>query len=229
MRGGAAFFDVDGTLLRGNIVSYYAHLRLLGMSGLKRRLWMASFLAKVPYYVALDKLSRRRFAAAFYRNYQSMTPAELREKAKTLFEQHIEPNIYPEAEATVRSHQLEGRRVVLVTGSLQPIVERVGKRLQVFEMISCRLKEHEGEFTGELEDGPLTDVQKAEAVRRYARKNDLDLSLCYAYADSMDDVPMLEQVGHPHAVNPKGRLARVAAQRGWPILRWELPTKTARE
>ncbi len=217
-----AFFDVDGTLLRGNIVSYYARLRLLGMSPIQQRLWTAAFLAKVPYYVVLDKVSRRRFATAFYRNYRGMSPAEMRKRVSVLFQEFIEPYIYPDAEKTVQHHLEAGRKVVLVTGSLEPIVELVAQRLNVSEVICCRLEERGGEFTGELEEGPLTDAEKATAVQRYAQDNNLDLRSCYAYADSMDDLPMLEQTGRPHAVNPKGRLARVAAERGWPILHWEL-------
>ncbi len=217
-----AFFDVDGTLLRGNIVSYYARLRLLGMSPIQRRLWTAAFLAKVPYYVLLDKLSRRRFATAFYRNYRGMSPAEMRKRVSVLFKEFIEPYIYPDAEKTVKRHLDAGRKVVLVTGSLEPIVELVAQRLNVSEVICCRLEERGGEFTGELEEGPLTDAEKATAVQRYADAHELDLTSCYSYADSMDDIPMLERTGKPHAVNPKGRLARVAAERGWPILHWEL-------
>ncbi len=217
-----AFFDVDGTLLRGNIVSYYARLRLLGMSPIQQRLWTAAFLAKVPYYLLLDKVSRRRFATTFYRNYRGMSPAEMRKRVSVLFKEFIEPYIYPDAEKTVKEHLSTGRRVVFVTGSLEPIVELVAQRLEASEVICCRLEERGGEFTGELEEGPLTDAEKATAVRRYAEERKLDLSLCYSYADSMDDIPMLEQTGRPHVVNPKGRLARVAAERGWPILHWEL-------
>ncbi len=220
----AAFFDVDGTLLQGNIVSYYARLRLLGMEGAKRQLWMAGFLAKIPYYVVLDKLSRRRFATSFYRNYRSMDPSEMREKVGELFREHIEPAIYPEAEATIKRHRKQGHWVVLVTGSLEPIVERVAEKLKVSEVICCRLVEEQGAFTGELAEGPLTDVEKAAAVRNFAAEHGVDLAQCFGYADSMDDVPMLEQVGRPHAVNPKGRLARLARERGWPVLQWELPT-----
>ncbi|HET6343270.1 MAG TPA: haloacid dehalogenase-like hydrolase, partial [Gemmatimonadota bacterium] len=68
---------------------------------------------------------------------------------------------------------------------------------------------------------PLAADRKADAVREFARENKVDLEASFAYADSLDDLPMLEAVGRPAAVNPDGRLLEAALERGWDVYRWK--------
>ncbi len=218
----ATFFDVDGTIVRGDIVRYYAYLRTTRMTMFHRALWITLFLFKIPCYIALDKLSRRTFSRVFYRNYVNLSPAELQTRALSHFQQVMSKKMYPAALERLQQHQRNGEPVVLVTNSLQEIIAPLANHLQASELIAPRLEKKGGAFTGALSDGPLTDKRKAEGVVAFARKHGLNLDQCYAYADSLDDVPMLESVGHPKVVNPGWRLRQIARRKGWEILSWQL-------
>ncbi len=215
-----AFFDLDGTILRGNIVRYYAHLRMQEMRQPWKALWAAQFLARIPGYVLMDRISRRWFTNRFYRSYRAISPEELLRRSEVLCQEFLEPRLFPEAVCKIDWHRQQGHSVVLVTGSLHTIVSPLAAELGIDEVLACRLEEQGGAFTGELLAGPMTDLQKVRAVRRSGRRRGAELSECYAYADSLDDVPMLEQVGFAHVINPGWRLDRMARRKGWEVLRW---------
>lgn len=227
----AAFFDVDGTLVASDIVRYGVEIRTAEMSSLHRALWLLAFLPRIPYYVALDAASRAAFQRAFYRLYRPVPPAILRDRAEALFHHHVRPRLYPAGVERVTRHRRRGHRVVLITGSLEPIVDPLARHLGVVDVIAARLAVADGAHTGALEDSPLAGSRKAAAVVAYARVHSLDLARCFAYADSADDVPMLEAVGHPATVNADRRLAAVARARGWDVLEWRLdaPEPAGRE
>ena len=115
----------------------------------------------------------------------------------------------------IRAHRRRGDRVVLMTGALDFLVDSL--RHLGDELIAARLVERTGRFTGELAEPPLTADGRASLAARLAAEHGLDLADCHAYGDSIADLPLLELVGHPHAINPDFRLAREARRRGWPV------------
>ena len=221
-----AFFDVDGTLLRGNIVRYYAFLRRREMGRLRRQIWSAGLLARIPYYLIIDRISRELLITRFYRNYRSLTPLGLRQGARDLFARELRPNLYPRALECIETHRAAGHVVVLVSGSICQIVCPVAEHVGADGMLCTELQEEQGAFTGALQAGALAGARKAQMLCRYARLHDISLPVSHAYADSLDDVPMLDCVGHPVAINPAGRLKRLAADRGWSVQYW-LPGGTS--
>lgn len=216
----AAFFDVDGTIVRGNIVTYYARIRTAAMPAWKKWLWVAGFLPKCLYYFLLDLKSRRRFNEVFYRSYSRFTVEELKEMAQWHFREFLRPHVYREARRCIRRHHEEGHSVVLVTGSVTAVLDPLAEWLQADQVYAAQLEERGGRFTGRLRVGPVTDEVKVESLREFAGRHSLDLSDCYAYADSMDDIPMLSQVGQAAVVNPGRRLKTVARKQGWNVLEW---------
>lgn len=134
----------------------------------------------------------------------------------------IYPFIYAEAAVLIDEHLAAGREVVLVSASGEEMVRPIGEMLGVTEVIATRMSVVHGRYSGEVDfyaGGPY----KVTAVRELARERDYDLSDSYAYSDSVTDVPLLESVGHPTAVNPDRGLRRIAAERGWPILEFRHP------
>jgi HAD superfamily hydrolase (TIGR01490 family) len=133
----------------------------------------------------------------------------------------IEPIVYDEALDLIREHQAAGRRVFIISASPEEIVAPLAQYLGVDEAIASRAElDPDGRYTGNVEFwsyGPF----KAEAMRDAAERHGIDLDASYAYSDSATDVPMLEAVGHPVAVNPDRELSRVAHQRDWEIRRFE--------
>ncbi len=215
-----AFFDVDGTIVDATIVHYYAYYRTWGCSALRRLLWITGFLPKILYYIALDKFSRSRFIQAFYRQYRGFVRGDCVSRSERLFEEVMRPRMYAGAVERIRAHQQRGERVVLVTGSLDFIMEPLAEYTKADDLIAVSMKEAEGRLTGEMEGPPIGDEAKARIVRDYAERRGIDLARCYAYADSSSDQPMLSVVGRAVAVNPGGKLKKAAEAGGWEVVHW---------
>src|SRR5262249_49924697 len=133
--------------------------------------------------------------------------------------------IYDEAASLIERHHAAGRDVVIVSTSGAEVVEPIGALLGADKVVATRMVVGaDGCFTGEVEYyayGPT----KAEAVRELAASEGYDLSRSFAYSDSVTDVPMLESVGHPFAVNPDRALRREAVARDWPVLVFSRPVR----
>ncbi|MDX1660705.1 MAG: HAD-IB family hydrolase [Gemmatimonadota bacterium] len=219
----AAFFDVDGTIVASDIVRYGVEISTAEKGEWARRLWIAGFLPRIPWYLALDAFSREAFQRSFYRIYRGLDAETFEERAEALFHHYVEPRIHPEAESRLRRHARRGDPVVLVTGSVETIVRPLARHLDVRHVLAPRLEVEDGRLTGELAGEPLAGERKAEAVADWAREHDADLDVSAGYADSLDDVPMLERLGRPAVVNPGRRLLDTAVDRGWEVLHWDLP------
>jgi len=139
--------------------------------------------------------------------------AQLEADATEMFSDLILMKSFPAAIRRVREHRRLGHRTVLITGALDFVVEPLAP---LFDDIVCaKLGVEHGRFNGELTDVPPTGESRAQALFDYADAHGLDLRESVAYADSTSDLPMLEVVGFPVAVNPETRLAALARKRGW--------------
>jgi alcohol-forming fatty acyl-CoA reductase len=214
----AAIFDVDGTLVGSNVVSYYAWLKMREMPPVARPLWAATFLPKIPYYWALDKVSRAHFNRAFYKNYAGWKPARAKHLGLESFPGFTLSRIYPGALSCLRKHKQMGHRVVLLSGALDFLLDPLKDLAD--DVLCASLQEENGSYTGELSGAPVAGEARARMLASYARRRGVDLRRSYAYADSISDLPMLEAVGNPVAVNPDRRLAAAAKSREWKIQRW---------
>ena len=215
-----AFFDVDGTLLKSTIVHCYIWMRSLQMPFFFKHLWLIGFLPKIVYYLILDSISRTRFNAVFYRNYRGLEVTEMKALSTEMFETYIRPKIFSEAVSQIQEHKEQGTAVVLVTGSLDFVVQPIADYLAAAAVLAPQLREQDGQFTGELTTAPLIGEAKAEAMRNYAAQHDISLEESYAYGDSQSDLPMLECVGNPIVVNPGKALREKALKSGWELHEW---------
>lgn len=217
----AAFFDVDGTLTKTTIVDHYVYFRRASMSPLMGRLWQALFLLKCLVYLVIDKIDRGLLNVVFYRNYAGLSVAVIKSRASGCHEHVIKPRQFQEATPCVAEHRSAGLAIVLVTGSIDFIVEPLAKEIGA-AVVAPSLVESNGRFTGRLNGPPIGTEEKARRIREFSEANDIDLARSHAYGDSIADLPMLETVGYPHAVNPDKALMAVARTRGWPIHRWSI-------
>jgi HAD superfamily hydrolase (TIGR01490 family) len=214
----AAFYDLDGTLVRTNLVHAFAY-NARNQQGLWKSLTRtASTLASVPFFAAADMYSRRFFNDVFFRRYKGESQDRLRYLAEELFENAIKPNIYPGVYSLIDKSRRLGLRQVLVTGALDLTVEPLARHLGIDHAVTNRLEFVDGMATGRLLPPVIAAASKASWIRTYAEREGLNLSDCHAYSDSMSDLPMLSVVGHPAAVNPDFRLRNTALQHDWPIL-----------
>lgn len=129
----------------------------------------------------------------------------------------ILPCVYAEARALIAAHQEAGRDVIIVSTSGHEVVEPIARLLGADAVIATRMQVAEGCYTGQMEFYAYGEA-KAARIRELAAERGYRLQDCYAYSDSVTDLPLLQAVGHPHAVNPDRSLRRVARQRDWPVL-----------
>ena len=215
-----AIFDVEGVVLDATVAHFYLWLRRRQMPAPDRATWTAALATRVPGYLVTDRRSRAAFSRAFYRNYRGLPAHELRESAAAVLSEFILPRVRHEAVRRIRAHRRRGDHVVLVTGALDFLVAPLAHLAD--ELVAARLVERRGSFTGELAEPPVTADGRASLAARTAADRGVELADCYAYGDGISDLPMLELVGHPHAVNADFRLAREARRRRWPMLQWSV-------
>ncbi|HZQ32310.1 MAG TPA: HAD-IB family hydrolase, partial [Mycobacterium sp.] len=146
---------------------------------------------------------------------------EIDELGERLFVQHIISRIYPEMRELVRAHQARGHTVALSSSALTVQVEPVARFLGIDNILCNRFDVDEnGTLTGGVLKPILWGPGKANAVQKFAADNGIDLKKSYFYADGDEDVALMYLVGNPRPTNPEGKLASVAAKRGWPVLRF---------
>lgn len=137
----------------------------------------------------------------------------------------IDPHVYQEALDLMALHRSEGRRIYIVSSSPEEVVRPLAAHFGVSGVIATRAAvDEDGRYTGGL-DFYAYGEQKADAIRQIAAGVGLDLDHSYAYSDSITDLPMLEAVGHPVAVNPDKDLRREAEEREWQIRDFRRPVR----
>ncbi|MGB2939029.1 MAG: HAD-IB family hydrolase [Candidatus Dormiibacterota bacterium] len=221
LRPAAAFFDVDGTIVRTTVVHYYLWLELRQRAVAEWPALLGRIAPDLVLWQRLDKKSRAAFNREFYRVYRGLDAALVRSLARETLDEVTLPRMYPKAVQAIRAHRRNGTRVVLLTGALDFIVEPL--RPLADEIICAKLAEYQGEFTGALEETPIAGEARSAHMRAWAQQNGVDLADCWAYADSVSDLPMLTAVGNPVAVNPDEALLEQARKRDFAIANWTIP------
>jgi len=214
-----ATFDLENTLVASNVVESYSWLATRDLDDADRVRFTARVLRQAPGLLALDRRDRGDFLRHFYRRYREADAGQLREDAVELFHSLLLAKSFPAGIRRVRQHRALGHRTLLITGALDLVVEPFRP---LFDDIVCaRMSERGGRLTGELDQPPPTGEARALVMADYAAAEGLELEQSVAYADSASDLPMLEAVGHPVAVNPEVKLATIARRRGWHTEVWE--------
>ena len=216
----AAFFDIDRSSASSNLLNAYLDFATAGSGPLRKTVSVAGLLAKAPFYAYLDWKDRVRFITRFFRNYNGVSVESLERWARGPGLAYWARHLYREAGEQVNWHREQGHSVVILTGNLLEIVAPLGEMLRADQVMASRCRISGGRLTGELASGPLGGPAKAFAAEAWSREAGMELSESYAYADDMSDLPLLELVGHPIAVNPSRPLEKLAHSRGWPVRRW---------
>ncbi len=209
-----AFFDLDKTIVARS--SPLALGRSFFREGLISRSWLLKSLYAQLMFQLMgadeDKMEKMRQQAA--RMTEGWEVEKVRRVVSEVLEEAITPLIYAEALELLHDHRSAGRLICIVSTSPDEIVRPLAEMLQADRHIASRPQAVDGIYTGELEFYAY-GADKATAMAELAEEEGADLSSCYAYSDSVTDLPMLEAVGHPVAVNPDKDLRKVALEREW--------------
>lgn len=218
----AAFFDLDKTVIAKS--STLAFSRPFFNQGLlNRRAVLKSSYAQFLFLMSgadHDQMDRMRSYVT------SLCAGWDVEQIKSIVNETlhdiVDPLVFAEAAELIADHRLCGRDVVVVSASGEEIVAPIARALGATHAMATRMVVEEGKYTGEIEFYCFGEG-KAAAVRELASLEGYPMEHCYAYSDSITDLPMLEEVGHPCAVNPDRALRKEAAVRGWPVLSFSRP------
>jgi HAD superfamily hydrolase (TIGR01490 family) len=213
MANGAAFFDLDRTLLRRSsalaLAPTFRARRLISRRQLARAAaWQVMFMLRGA---SADTV--RRAAEEGLLVLRGYSPKEMQALVVESMEAVLKPLVYAESLDLVELHRSRGEPVYIVSATLQEIVQVIADDLGFDGALGTICEVEDGKYTGRA-TRPLHAENKARCIQEL----DYDLTVSTAYSDSHTDLPFLEAVGHPVAVNPDRKLRRIASQRGWPVL-----------
>ena len=212
----ACYFDVDGTLVRTNLVQPTLYYLLNQGTPVQTGIALGKALLRAPRMAAAELMDRRMFNELLYSAYAGMSEDRVVVLSEEVFENVLRPALYPAARALVDKSRSAGHDVVYVSGALDFVVERLSRHLGGGEVIANRLEMKNGIATGKLTKPVVAGPTKARLISDHAKARGYDLDECFAFSDSYSDVPMLSVVGHPAAVNPDPRLSLLAKAYSWP-------------
>lgn len=217
--GAAAFFDLDNTLLRGTALIHlgrglYAR-GLLPARKMVRAAWLEAWFRATGSEHDDHTAEARETGLSLIagRTVQDFTAI-----CAEIFAESIVPRFCSSVSAVANEHLTAGHAVWLVTASPVEVAELCALHLGLTGGLGTVAERDGGLYTGRLIDGLMHGPAKAVAIKQLAETHNYDLSRSYAYSDSSNDLPMLQLVAHPHAVNPDSRLRRHAETNGWPVL-----------
>ena len=218
----AAFFDLDKTILAKS--SSFAFAKPLYRGGLiGRRDVVRSAYAQFVYLASgadhQQMESMREYMSKLVNGWEVSTVRQI--VAETL-DDIVDPMIYEEAVELIALHKAQGRDVIIISSSGTDVVEPIGERLGADIVIGTQVAIEDGRYTGEILFYAYGEG-KADAMRALAAEHGYDLAESFAYSDSLTDLPMLDLVGNPFAVNPDSALRAVAGERDWPVLDFDKP------
>jgi HAD superfamily hydrolase (TIGR01490 family) len=212
----AAFFDFDRTLLAEN--SPRLGIRYLWDMGQVSFFYVLKIIFANWFYQRnlVSETAMAKLLLSFYKN-KDLAPFEA--GAADYYHEVLKPHLAPNILSRAQDHKRKGHVLVLVSAGIRYLLKPVVEDLKFDHLICTDLKVgSEGLLTGKSHGSVCTGESKRKAATELAEKLDIDLSRSYAYGDHHSDIPLLEMVGNPRAVEPTKQLRHVALRRGWPIL-----------
>lgn len=219
----AAFFDLDKTVIAKSSMLVFSHSFFRDGLLSRTTLIRAAYGQLAFMLVGADEAKMEKARRTALKLTDGWEQSRVRRLVTETMEEAIRPIIFSEALELFAEHRRAGRRIYIVSSAPEEVVEPLSRMLKVDDYIATRSRVVDGRYVGELDFYCYGD-NKAEAIRELAEWRGFELDECYAYSDSITDVPMLEVVGHPCAVNPDRELEKVSEERNWEIRKF---TETA--
>jgi HAD superfamily hydrolase (TIGR01490 family) len=216
-----AFFDLDRTILSVNsgvlwIKAEWRDGRLSVWQGLEAAFWLVRYSLGTA---GLEDALRKSVGTL-----KGDLESELAARTQAFYEREVQGLVRPGARESLATHRQAGDRLVLLTASSNYLSEPISRALELDDFVCNAFEvDADGRYTGHPVEPICYGQGKVERARAYAETAGVALSECTFYSDSASDLPMLEVVGRPVAVNPDPQLLRVARRRGWPVEDWGEP------
>lgn len=214
-----AIFDLDETLIDGDCASLWAQeMAKIG--------WVdgESFLrkdAELMAEYAFGRLAMEDYMAFSLTPLVGRTADEVEHVVEPFVEDVIEPLIYSDAMRHVAEHRKAGDRILVISASAEFLVKAIAARLGIGDVLAIQLEEQHGFYSGNTKGVLSYRDGKVTRLREWAQAEGESLDGAHFYSDSINDLPLLEQVSYPHVVNPDPLLREQAKARGWPLLSWK--------
>ena len=214
----AAFFDVDNTLVRGSTLYF------LGRGMYQRgfftkadisRFVVANLRFRMTGVEKQDVIERYQKAATDFVGGHKVE--DILKVGEEIYDEYVSPKLWQGTYIIAQKHLDQGEDVWLVTAAPQDMANIIAHRLGFTGALGSKVIVRDGIYSGELDGKILHGSEKAAAIKTLANERGYNLSDCYSYSDSHNDLPLLNAVGHPSAINPDAILRIKALAEGWPI------------
>lgn len=215
----AAFFDLDNTLVRGSSLFHFG--MYLSRAGVINPIHVLRHLSKQLLYVHQGGEREGMptdIAKRMLQLVRGRSQSELRAHARTFVKLHLREQLVASALAEVMAFQFRGVPVVLATASPQDLADAIAAELGLAGAVGTIAEVRDGRYTGLLGSPIAHGLQKAHRVQELMAQQQWNAQDCWAFTDSVHDLPLLASVGHPVVVNPDRHLTRLAELNNWPIL-----------
>ncbi len=214
----ASYFDVDGTLVSSNLMHTAVWYMANDINPLRSAKKLGTLLARAPKLLWAELRDRRTFNELLFEAFRGTSEDRLHVLADDAYAWCMKDNIYSGARDIIKRAKDLGHEVVLVSGALDFLLERLAADLGADHWVGNRLEIHDGYATGKLLRPVVAGPTKSRLIANHARDNGHELAECFGYSDSYSDVPMLSVVGRPAVINPDPKLLRMARTYQWPII-----------
>lgn len=204
-------FDLDNTLIRGQ-----SQWLLLGYL-LKKGKVNIFFFSRVLFWFLGYKLglfkNPKKIMVYSFQIVKNKKVAEINDWLSDFYSKALKQKLISQTVDILKKHKSQGDKIILLSNSVKPLVEIVGKDLGIDEVIATELEEIEGRYTGKIKSDIIYGEYKAEVIKEKFGNN---LADSFAYADHYSDIPLLKLVDHPTAINPDEKMLACAKQNNWP-------------
>jgi len=214
----AAFFDVDNTLVRGSTLYFLG--RGMYQRGFFTKADISRFVvANIRFRMTgtekKEVIEKYQKAATDFIGGHAVD--DIKKVAEEIYDEFVSPKLWQGTFEIAKSHLDKGEEVWLVTAAPQDMADIIAQRLGLTGALGSKACIENGVYTGELDGKLLHGTEKALAIEKLAAQENFDLEDCFSYSDSHNDIPLLQAVGHPCAINPDAILRIRALAEGWPI------------
>jgi HAD superfamily hydrolase (TIGR01490 family) len=214
-----AFFDLDGTILNtnsGKILAHYAH---------KTGILPSRHLINGMFLSALYKMGLMQPEKIIYRItdwFSDIEETTLVGITKQIYDQFLKDAIRKDMFTEINYHKHNNGRTAILSAAISYICKPIQECLDIDDMICTQLEVKDGLLTGNPEGKYCFGQEKLQQAILFCQKHGFSLEKAYFYADSKEDLPLLEKVGYPNCVTPDSKLTRIAQKKGWNICHWHV-------